>query len=143
MERGGVQRPHEIGVAARQGGRMLGRQLPAQGHGAPGHPSTSFFSFMCSFSHFQLPGIIWNYAEMSLGKAFILMCSYDDVLWRHKNCWFVSLSLSLSLYIYIYIYIYIYSFYCLCGTTSKSDNEQIFRLSNLLVFFYIDVPQHM
>jgi hypothetical protein len=76
---------------------MLGRQLPAQGHGAPGHPSTSFFSFMCSFSHFQLPGIIWNYAEMSLGKAFILMCSYDDVLWRHKNCWFVSLSLSLSL----------------------------------------------
>jgi hypothetical protein len=37
VERGGVRRAHEGRAAARQGGRTLGRGLPAQGHGATQH----------------------------------------------------------------------------------------------------------
>jgi hypothetical protein len=37
VERGGVRRAHEGRAAARQGGRTLGRRLPAQGHGATQH----------------------------------------------------------------------------------------------------------
>lgn len=67
-------------------------------------------------THFELPGTIWTYADMSLGKAFIPMCSWRTCIMEAQES-LVRLSLA--------------SIDCLLCDI-KSDNEQLFRLSPFL-----------